>query len=402
MEFNFNTMVKHVDHDKQLNQTELLRLALDRSRKRLQWLQAAATNINVKAPIRYSGHNEYLAYLSIGTPPVPFPAFLATASDLTWTQCAPCVECSDQPTPLFAPANSTSYTALKCPDTRCRDCSKQRPGSQCMFDMTYDDNSESEGDLATETLWFGDKKVLGVQFGCAYYTVGNVLCGGAGSLGLGRGEDSFISQLDVSAFSHCLPTYGTNNTGSLLMGRGAHAPRGARTTPLIRNPRDPFTSLYYLSLKGITINKVSVPINSTAFGFQNDGSGGMVIDSGTLLTYLESSTFEAVGQELARQIGLPRKYVATYDYCFNLPSRKIVNKFPKFVFQFDGAALELPYKNYLMFDEENGLVCLAMLGNDGMDFNIFGSYQQQNTLVVYDIANSKLSFAPKKQCGDKV
>ncbi|CAA0840633.1 Eukaryotic aspartyl protease family protein [Striga hermonthica] len=259
MEFNFNTMVKHVDHEKHLSKTELLRLALHRSRKRL-------------------GDGEYLAYLFIGTPAVPIPVIIDTGSDLTWTQCALCDNCSVQPTPLFDPAKSTSYVALKCPNKKCKlyksdGCNKRLPGTTCAYNRTYGDGSRSRGDLATETFWFEGVPVPGVLFGCAFHSYGSVVGGGTGILGLGRWDDSIVSQHDVHAFSYCLSTFDSNGTGRLFMGYGARAPPGAATTRLLRYPGALNSGFYYLRLQGITINGVLIPINSSSsFKGRKDGS----------------------------------------------------------------------------------------------------------------------------------
>ncbi|CAA0827094.1 Eukaryotic aspartyl protease family protein, partial [Striga hermonthica] len=195
-----------------------MRLALDRSRKRLQWLQEATRHINAEVPTAYSGDVEYLAYLFIGNPAVPFLALIDTASSLTWTQCAPCRNCSAQPTPLFNPKKSSSHVALKCPNNKCKlynpdGCDKRRPGTKCKYSIMYVDGSGTQGELATETLWFGDVPVPGVLFGCGFHSYGDVLLGCTGVLGLSRFNDSIVSQLDVPAFSYCLPTFGSNKTG---------------------------------------------------------------------------------------------------------------------------------------------------------------------------------------------
>ncbi|GER40154.1 eukaryotic aspartyl protease family protein [Striga asiatica] len=416
MELNFNTTVWHVDHDKHLTKTELLRLALDRTRKRLQWLQQAARpNINVGAPIRYSGDGAYLAYLSIGTPGVSVPAILDTGGGLTWTQCASCHNCSAQPTPLFNPSKSTSYVALKCPNKKCKlytpnVCDKRACGTECAFNLTYGDGSGTGGNLATETFWFEADTVPvpvpGVLFGCGFHTQGNMPNGGVGNLGLGRWNDSIVSQLDERVFSYCLPLFGSKKkTGRLFMGSGAAAPHGALTTQLLRYPGSYYGGFYYLQLQGISINGVPVTINSSAFQVGKDGSGGLIIDSGTTITNLDNSTFEAVGQELTSQmaqIGLPWTNSSSSDleFCYKLPRGKMEAgiQFPKIVFEFKGAALELPWQKYF-FVVEKGIGCLMMAATD-MDFSILGNFQQQNTLVIYDLGNEKLSFVPNTKCGN--
>ncbi|KAF8669134.1 hypothetical protein HU200_051460 [Digitaria exilis] len=55
--------------------------------------------------------------LSIGTPALLYLAIVDTGSYLIWTQCAPCSgddQSFQQLTPLYSPANSTTFTDLPC------------------------------------------------------------------------------------------------------------------------------------------------------------------------------------------------------------------------------------------------------------------------------------------------
>ncbi|CAA0842269.1 Eukaryotic aspartyl protease family protein [Striga hermonthica] len=199
----FKTTVRHMDHDKNHNSTELLRLALDRSRK--------------------SGNFDYLSYLSIGTPSVSFRALIDSVDALTWTQCATCHIRSAQPTSLFNPMKSTSYATLKCPNEKCKlfnynGCDKRPSGTTCMYNLLYGDGSWTQGDLATETLWYEADKVPvpRVLFGCAYHSFGDPVNRGAGNLGLGQWNETFGSQLDVCTFSYFLPLLGSKETDNVL------------------------------------------------------------------------------------------------------------------------------------------------------------------------------------------
>ncbi|CAI0403926.1 unnamed protein product [Linum tenue] len=49
----------------------------------------------------------------------------------------------------------------------------------------------------------------------------------------------------------------------------------------------------------------------------------------------------------------------------------------------------------MIADSSVGLVCLAMGSSSGM--SIFGNIQQQNFMVLYDLAKESLSFTPT-QC----
>ena len=170
-----------------------------------------------------------------------------------------------------------------------------------------------------------------------------------------------------------------------------------KTTPLIQNPSQP--SFYYLSLEGISVGGNALPIKKSTFALQDDGTGGLIIDSGTTITYLEESAFDLVKKEFTSQINLPLDTSGStgLDLCFKLPSDSSSIDVPKLVFHFDGADLDLPAENYMIGDSGLGVLCLAMGGSSGM--SIFGNVQQQNMLVLHDLEKATLSFLPT-QCDE--
>lgn len=58
--------------------------------------------------------------LSIGTLPIDILVIVDTGSDLTWTQCEPCVDCFKQLAPIFNPKNSSSYKTIGCNNKICK------------------------------------------------------------------------------------------------------------------------------------------------------------------------------------------------------------------------------------------------------------------------------------------
>ncbi|KAM7275138.1 hypothetical protein ACFE04_017004 [Oxalis oulophora] len=222
-----------------------------------------------------------------------------------------------------------------------------------------------------------------------------------GLVGLGRGPLSLVSQLKESKFSYCLTSIDDNDnkTSTLFMGPLANLKKtdGFKTTPLVQNPSQP--TFYYLSLEGISIGDTRLPIEKSTFALQDDGSGGLIIDSGTTITYLEESAFREIQKELTSQVDLPLDYsgAAGLDLCFTLPSDSTKLKLPKFVFHFEKADLELPRDNYMIVDSSSGLACLAMSSSNGM--SILGNVQQQNMLVVHDLKKGTMSFLHTK-CDD--
>ncbi|XP_020554902.1 aspartic proteinase nepenthesin-1-like, partial [Sesamum indicum] len=233
--------LKHVDSGGNFTRFELLERAIKRARKRIERVHAKTSNVDIQAPI-HPGDGDYLMDLSIGTPPLSYPAILDTGSDLTWTQCQPCRQCFDQPTPIFDPKNSSTFLKVDCSSNLCTESSIAICNQgNCEYFYGYADGSYTYGFLATETFTFEDVPVPNIVFGCGFENSGN-FNGSAGIVGLGRGALSLVTQLQEPKFSYCLPALGdANATGNLLMGSQAGRRSGnvKITTPLIQNPLVP-------------------------------------------------------------------------------------------------------------------------------------------------------------------
>lgn len=406
----FRITLTHRDYGKNLTKFELFERAIKRGKSRLHRLntmsysKAATTTSAVAKSKVHAGSGEYLMDIAIGTPAESYSAILDTGSDLIWTQCKPCEECFDQSTPIFDPSKSSSFSEISCSNKLCtalptHTCSKSKDA--CVYLYTYGDQSTTEGALATETFTFGKVSVPKIGFGCGSDNEGSGFSQGAGLVGLGRGPLSLISQMEEPKFSYCLTSIDDeSSTSTLFMGSEASEQKKSGekmiSTPLIKNPSYP--SFYYLSLKGITVGDTKLSIDESVFALNDaDGSGGMIIDSGTTITYLEESAFDELKKEFVAQIKLPVDDSGSMglDVCFKLPSNADSVEVPKLLFNFDGGSLDLPAENYMIADSSMGVVCLAMGSSQGM--SIFGNVQQQNMMVLHDLKAQTLSFMPT-QC----
>jgi hypothetical protein len=399
----FRVKLKHVDSGKNLTKFERIQHGVKRGRHRLQRFKAmalvASSNSEIDAPV-LPGNGEFLMKLAIGTPPETYSAIMDTGSDLIWTQCKPCTQCFDQPTPIFDPKKSSSFSKLSCSSKLCEALPQSTCSDGCEYLYGYGDYSSTQGMLASETLTFGKVSVPEVAFGCGEDNEGSGFSQGSGLVGLGRGPLSLVSQLKEPKFSYCLTSVDDTKASTLLMGSLASVKASdseIKTTPLIQNSAQP--SFYYLSLEGISVGDTSLPIKKSTFSLQEDGSGGLIIDSGTTITYLEQSAFDLVAKEFTSQINLPVDNSGStgLEVCFTLPSGSTDIEVPKLVFHFDGADLELPAENYMIADASMGVACLAMGSSSGM--SIFGNIQQQNMLVLHDLEKETLSFLPT-QCDE--
>ncbi|XWS33094.1 hypothetical protein CRYUN_Cryun22dG0049300 [Craigia yunnanensis] len=398
----FRVTLKHVDSGKNLTKWERIQRGIKRGNHRLQRLNAmvlaaGTDSAEVQAPI-VAGNGEFLMDLSIGTPPVSYSAILDTGSDLIWTQCKPCSQCFDQSTPIFDPKKSSTFSKLSCSSNLCAALPQSACDNGCEYLYTYGDYSSTQGVMGTETFTFGKVSVPNIGFGCGEDNEGDGFSQGAGLVGLGRGPLSLVSQLKEPKFSYCLTSIDETQKSTLLMGSIASMNKslGAiKTTPLIHNPSQP--SFYYLSLEGISVGSTRLPIKKSTFEVEDDGTGGLIIDSGTTITYLEESAFDVVKKEFISQMKLSVDNSGStgLELCFSLPSGSTQVDVPKLVFHFEGTDLDLPGENYMIADSSSGVICLAMGSSSGM--SIFGNVQQQNMLVFHDLRKETLSFL-RTQC----
>uniref|UniRef100_A0A1J3CNV0 Aspartic proteinase nepenthesin-2 n=1 Tax=Noccaea caerulescens TaxID=107243 RepID=A0A1J3CNV0_NOCCA len=411
----FRFSLKHVDYGKNLTKIQKIQRGINRGFHRLNRLGAVAvlavasgpddTN-NIKAPT-HGGSGEFLMELAIGNPPVKYSAIVDTGSDLIWTQCKPCTECFDQPTPIFDPKKSSSYSKVGCSSGLCdalprSECNQDK--NSCAYLYTYGDYSSTRGILSTETFTFEDENsVSGIGFGCGDENEGDGFSQGSGLVGLGRGPLSLISQVKETKFSYCLTSIEDSEASSSLfigsmasdiINKTSANLEGVvtKTMSLLRNPNQP--SFYYLDLQGITVGAKRLSLEKSTFELAEDGTGGMIIDSGTTITYLEEGAFNALKKEFSSRMSLPVDDSGStgLDLCFTLPDTAKKIAVPKLIFHFKGADLELPGENYMVADSSTGVLCLAMGSSNGM--SIFGNVQQQNFNVLHDLEKDTVSFVP--------
>ncbi|KAK3147410.1 hypothetical protein QOZ80_3BG0282000 [Eleusine coracana subsp. coracana] len=400
----------HADAGRGFTRRELLHRMARRSKARAVRLLSGAASAPVTpgrlfdtVPVA-----EYLAQFSIGTPPQPVQVEVDTGSDLTWTQCVPCIACFDQALPYFDPNPSSSFGMFSCRSSACQSLPISSCGTEnwwgnqtCVYTYSYGDKSVTTGLLFLDTFTFagaGDRAVAvpDLAFGCGFFNSGKFISNETGIAGFGRGTLSLPSQLKVDNFSYCF----TNITGSapstVLLGLPANLHSSARgeiqTTPFIQNPAD-FPTFYYLSLKAITVGSCRLPVPESAFAFNKNGTGGTIIDSGTAFTMLPPNIYRHLHDTFVSQVKLP---VANDDpLCFAVAPGEKPPYVPKLALHFEGATLDLPWENYVFDYEEAGhsYICLAIV-EGGDDIAILGNFQQQNMHVLYDLAANKLSFVP--------
>ncbi|KAM0036009.1 putative nepenthesin [Helianthus debilis subsp. tardiflorus] len=355
---------------------------LSRDSARVKTITSLASNrTNTKADFSSSvisglaqGSGEYFTRIGIGTPARYAYMVLDTGSDVVWIQCSPCRRCYTQSDPIFNPTKSKTFAGVACGTPLCNRLDSPGCNKKCMYQVSYGDGSFTVGEFSTETLTFRKTKVNNIAFGCGYDNEG-LFVGAAGLLGLGRGKS-------MSA-----------KPSSLVFGNAAVS-RVARFTPLVSNPQ--LDTFYYVGLTGISVGGVRVPgISSSLFQLDNSGNGGVIIDSGTSVTRLTRPAYVALRNAfLSGASHLKRgPNFSLFDACFDLSGKTEV-KVPTVVMHFKGADVSLPASNYLIPVDSNGSFCLAFAGTTS-GLSIIGNIQQQGFRVVYDLAGSRVGFAPK-------
>ena len=338
------------------------------------------------------GSGEYFCRVGIGSPPTPAYMVLDTGSDVNWLQCAPCADCYQQADPIFEPASSASYSPLSCETKQCKslDVSECR-NDTCLYEVAYGDGSYTVGDFVIETLTLGSASVNNVAIGCGHNNEG-LFIGAAGLLGLGGGKLSFPSQLNATSFSYCLVDRDSDSASTLEF--NSPLPPNAVTAPLHRNPK--LDTFYYVGVSGLSVGGESLGIPESAFEVGSGGNGGIIIDSGTAVSRLQTETYNSLRDAFVkgtRRLGLASSNgVALFDTCYDLSSKTSV-EVPTVAFHFgNGKVLALAAKNVLIPVDSTGTFCLAFAPTSSA-FSIIGNVQQQQTRVTFDLVNSLIGFS---------
>lgn len=328
-----------------------------------------------------------------------------TASELTWVQCAPCDSCHDQQDPLFDPSASASYAAVPCNSSSCdalqvatgmsgQTCGSADQPAACSYALSYRDGSYSRGVLAHDKLSLAGEDIEGFVFGCGTSNQGP-FGGTSGLMGLGRSQLSLVSQtMDQfgGVFSYCLPLKESGSSGSLVLGDDSSVYRNSTPivyTSMVSDPmQGPF---YFLNMTGITVGGQEVESS----GFSSAGKA--IIDSGTIITTLVPSVYNAVRAEFLSQLAEYPQAPAfsILDTCFNLTGLREV-QVPSLKFVFEGSVeVEVDSKGVLYFvSSDASQVCLALASlKSEYDTSIIGNYQQKNLRVIFDTLGSQIGFA---------
>ncbi|WOK99558.1 hypothetical protein Cni_G08270 [Canna indica] len=388
----------------------------------------------------------YLISLNLGTPPQVIQVYMDTGSDLTWVPCGnisfECMDCDDyrnhKLVSTFSPSYSFSSIRDICTSSLCTDVhSSDNPYDPCTmagcsiatllngkclrpcpsFAYTYGAGGLVIGSLTRDTLRVHTqlstattREVSNFGFGC----VGSTYREPIGIAGFGKGALSLPSQLGFlqKGFSHCFLGFkyvnNPNASSPLVIGSLAISSKEQFLfTPMLRSPIS-YPNYYYLGLEGISIANETTIINgsSNLRAFDSAGNGGMLIDSGTTYTHLPEPFYLLLLSKLDSMITYPRsnefEQRTGFNLCYEIPCSNLPcsDNLPSIALHFlNNVKLSLPKENcfYAMSAPKGSKVVkcfLFQIMDDGEygPAGVFGSFQQQNMEVVYDLENERIGF----------
>ncbi|KAI0519474.1 hypothetical protein KFK09_006922 [Dendrobium nobile] len=329
----------------------------------------------------------FIVNIGLGNPTKFFSFILDTGSDLTWTQCVPCVNCYDQKNPFYDPTQSSNFTNIPCNSNYCTTleyfgCSST---STCLYEERYMDNSKTNGSVNTDTLYISNDIIYNFVFGCGYDNTG-FFGHEDGLLGLSRGPHSIISQTPQAynkIFSYCLPS-GPDEIGYLELGNSALS---VKYTPMLT--RQDFPNIYFLNLTAILIGGKKISLPPTIFSEPRT-----FLDSGTAFSHLPPSAYSSLRSifrnEMSKYPMAPPLYNLDTCYDFTNYSQVVV---PEISLIYDGeVTTNLDFTGILfVFAKSQGCLAFAENEDDG-NFAIIGNMQHRTFNVVYDVGNLQIGF----------
>ncbi|KAG7577740.1 Xylanase inhibitor N-terminal [Arabidopsis thaliana x Arabidopsis arenosa] len=342
------------------------------------------------------GSGEYFSRIGVGTPAKEMYLVLDTGSDVNWIQCEPCSDCYQQSDPVFNPTSSSTYKSLTCTAPQCSllETSACR-SNKCLYQVSYGDGSFTVGELATDTVTFGNSgKINDVALGCGHDNEG-LFTGAAGLLGLGGGALSITNQMKATSFSYCLVDRDSGKSSSLDF-NSVQLGSGDATAPLLRNQK--IDTFYYVGLSGFSVGGQKVIMPDAIFDVDASGSGGVILDCGTAVTRLQTQAYNSLRDaflKLTTNLKKGTSSISLFDTCYDFSSLSSV-KVPTVAFHFTGGkSLDLPAKNYLIPVDDNGTFCFAFAPTSS-SLSIIGNVQQQGTRITYDLANKIIGLSGNK------
>ena len=397
-------------YDHVMTNTAQIEATVHRSRSRLNYLyynmlskNTLDNDLSLSPTLVHEG-GEYLMSFNIGNPPSQVMGFADTSNGLIWVQCSDCnSQCEPEKGPFtkFLPSKSFTYEMEPCGSNVCNSLTGFQTCNSsdrwCKYRLVYEDNSETSGNLSSDSFSFDttDGKHVDVgylNFGCSEAPLTGGMQSYMGSVGLNQTPLSLISQLGIKKFSYCLVPFNLGSTSKMYFGSLPVTSGGQ--TPLLY----PNSDAYYVKVLGISVGADDPNLDGVFDVY--DVRDGWIIDSGTTYSSLETDAFDRL---LAKFITLPDLQQKKedprnrFELCFAANANDM-ETFPDVTVHLDGAELILNVESTFVKIEDDGIICLALL-RSGSPVSILGNFQLQNYHVGYDLEAQVVSFAPVN-CAD--
>uniref|UniRef100_A0A7N0VEZ2 Peptidase A1 domain-containing protein n=1 Tax=Kalanchoe fedtschenkoi TaxID=63787 RepID=A0A7N0VEZ2_KALFE len=343
----------------------------------------------------------FMARLSFGEPPARQLVAVDTGSTLLWIQCLPCAKCFPQLEPMFDPGKSATYENIPCQDPECTDLPMHMHGcdarNKCVYSISYMDSTSSHGLLSFEQVTIGTSDdglatIPKVVVGCANKNDQGERPRGqiSGVLGLGPGPKSnaFVHKVGKK-FSYCVGNMDDHSYqfSQLAMGEAARLEGDSTPMQLHRNG-------YLITVEGISVGAKRLNVARGAFQGGAWLRAGVMVDSGTTLTFLATEGYSALRNEVAglMENGMIEAAVGRYgkEVCYKGVVRRDLKGFPVTTFHLaEGAELVVDIDGVFRQVEED-VFCLAVA--ETQEGSMIGILAQQYYNVGYDLDEGRIYF----------
>ncbi|TYH87007.1 hypothetical protein ES332_D01G084800v1 [Gossypium tomentosum] len=341
-------------------------------------------NVLVRLPIgRVPESYAYVVEFKIGSQFHPVKLLMVTGSSLIWTQCEPCIQCYPQKVPIYDSRTSTSYSKLPCTHELCQGENNRFRcyNNECVYNIQYGATSRRNSPRT--------KVINDMIFGCSNDNPNIDFANGqiSGILGLSRGPDGLASQLAKrgiieNRFSYCLVPFHDVLKQSTILRFGDYIPLPVGNLQYTDFILYPGRNHYYVELLDISVGFQKKGFQSIPgmFELRQDGLGGSLIDSGTVLSTDENT----IGRNAYKEV--MAEFQAYYDKKnFRRKVGQVEEKF------------ELCYYNKAGFRDFMENICTTSPTRKRKGKGIFmwhclnhqktilGAWQQQNMRIIYDM-----------------
>jgi hypothetical protein len=329
----------------------------------------------------------YFLNASLGTPPQDFRLHLDTGSSDLWVNVVGSELCESHAgicseSGLYNPKKSSTYHFVNSD-----------------FNISYADGSGATGDYATDTFSMGDVTVEDLQFGIGYDTSDN-----DGVLGIGYKTNEAIIQYDEKPYNNLPAKLAADGiiasnafslylndlesaTGTILFGGvdQEHYIGDLITLPIMQI--DGAYSEFYITLNSISADSQTIV---------EDLGLGVVLDSGSTLSYLPAS----VTEDIYDIVGARYEEGESVAY---VPC-DLSNDSGNLTFKFNNKAeITVPLSELVLdfttitghrmsFDDGQA-ACTFGIAPATSDVSILGDTFLRSAYVVFDLANNEISLA---------